>query len=90
MISLQSSAKQIGAFSSFAFAENTGLVSLQYSPIIIGIPFFMIPAFSDAILASVSPKNCVWSKLMFVMTDRIGEMMFVQSILPPSHTSIMA
>ena len=49
-----------------------------------------MPAFSDAICARVFPRNCVWSKLMFVMTERAGDMMFVQSSRPPRPTSTTA
>ena len=50
----------------------------------------MMPAFSVAISASVCPKNCVWSRLMLVMIESSGRMMFVQSNLPPSPVSITA
>jgi hypothetical protein len=32
----------------------------------------MMPAFSPAIFANVSPKNWVWSKLMLVMMHKSG------------------
>lgn len=84
------SAKWIGEFCSWAFLMNTGWVSSFHSPITTGIWGLMIPAFSSAISPSVFPRNWVWSKLMFVITDRIGVMMLVLSSLPPNPTSMTA
>ena len=60
------------------------------SPTTRGIPFLMIPPFSTAICSTVEPKSCVWSRLMFVMTERIGVIILVLSNLPPNPTSTMA
>ena len=54
------------------------------------MPGLMIPAFSAAILGSVSPKNCMWSGEMLVITHTSGVMMLVESSLPPIPTSITA
>ena len=85
-----SSAKYNGACFSAAFLSNTGFVSGVVSPITTGTPGLIMPAFSPAISSSVFPKNCVWSKLMLVMTQSSGVMMFVQSSRPPSPTSTTA
>ena len=80
----------MGALHSVAFCSKTGRVSCMASPITTGICCFMIPAFSPAIRASVLPRNCMWSKLMLVISDNIGVIMFVQSRRPPSPTSMTA
>lgn len=82
--------KWIGEFCSWAFLMNTGWVSSFHSPITTGICGLMIPAFSPAISPSVFPRNWVWSKLMFVIMDRIGVIMLVLSSLPPNPTSMTA
>ena len=46
--------------------------------------------FSAAICSSVSPRICVWSNPIFVMTDSNGVIIFVESNLPPRPTSIIA
>ena len=90
MISFDFCAKVIGALFSAALFTNTGCVSATSSPITTGVFGFMIPAFSPAILASVLPRNCVWSRLMFVIIDNSGLIMLVQSSLPPNPTSTTA
>ena len=65
-------ANTTGAFSAAAFCRKTGLVSGVVSPMTTGMPGLMIPAFSPAIFAYVSPKNWVWSKLMLVMMHKSG------------------
>ena len=90
IISCCSSANVMGAFSDEAIASKTGRVSGAVSPTTTGIPCLMIPDFSIAMSSSELPRNCVWSILMLVMTDKIGMMMFVQSRRPPMPTSITA
>ena len=80
----------MGASTSWALCSNTERVSALHSPIITGTLCLMMPAFSLAIWAKVFPRNCVWSKLIFVITDSIGLMILVQSSLPPNPTSITA
>ena len=43
-----------------------------------------------AISSIVSPSRFVWSRLIFVMIDNIGCMIFVLSNLPPSPVSMIA
>ena len=50
----------------------------------------VIPAFSVAKDCSELPKNCVWSRLILVIIDRIGLMILVQSNRPPRPTSTTA
>ena len=83
-------ANTIEEFRSYATRSKTGRVSSLASPITTGTLCLIIPAFSAAILASVSPRNMVWSRLILVMTDIIGVMILVQSRRPPKPTSIMA
>ena len=85
-----SSAKSRGAPWRLAVSWKTGRVSSVVSPMTTGTLCLIIPAFSPAIFASVFPRNCVWSRLMFVMMDRMGLMMLVQSRRPPSPTSTTA
>ncbi len=51
-------------------------------PITTGTPGFMIPAFSRAIFSTVSPRMCVCSRLIDVMTDWTGVMTLVESRRP--------
>ena len=44
-------------------------------------------AFSAAILAIVSPRYSVCSRVIFVITDTAGVITFVASHLPPNPTS---
>ena len=85
-----SCANVIGACSAAAFCSKTGRVSLSASPIMTGVPALMMPAFSAAICAWVSPKKAVWSLEMFVITHIAGLMMLVLSKRPPSPVSITA
>ena len=55
-----------------------------------GTPGLMMPAFSAAIAASVSPSCSVWSRLMAVMTATSGARTFVASSRPPRPTSTTA
>ena len=57
VISELSCANTIGAFTLCAFSSNTGRVSSVYSPTTTGVFGFIMPAFSPAIAASVSPRN---------------------------------
>ena len=68
----------------------TARASGSRTPLIVGRPGLMMPAFSKAIFASVSPRICVWSKLMLVMIDSIGSQTLVESKRPPRPTSTMA
>ena len=55
----------------------------------IGIFFFMIPAFSQAIYSNVLPRTFTWSNPIDVIAVAIGVIKFVASNLPPSPTSII-
>ncbi len=77
-------------FFSLAIFLKTGSVSVWISPITTGVFDLIIPAFSKAISAKLLPKNCVWSNPIFVITDSIGEIIFVESRRPPKPTSIIA
>ena len=55
-----------------------------------GTPGLMMPAFSAAMAASVSPNCLTWSKLMLVMIDTHGVQTLVESSRPPSPTSSTA
>ena len=55
-----------------------------------GVSCLMMPAFSKAIFAMVSPNIWVCSKVMFVMMESSGRNTLVQSNLPPNPTSITA
>ncbi len=61
--------------------------SRSVTPLTTGTPGLMMPAFSAAMAASVSPNCCVWSRLMLVMTDTRGVQTLVESSRPPSPTS---
>ena len=51
-------------------------------------PGLIIPAFSEAIFESVSPRNFIWSYPMEVMTDtRVFFIILVASSLPPIPVS---
>ena len=50
----------------------------------------MIPAFSAAIFAVVSPSCFVWSRLMWVMPVTTGVTAVVESSRPPSPVSSTA
>ena len=52
-------------------------------------PSLMIPAFSEAISASVSPRMAMWSLLIEVMTATSGVTTLVASSRPPSPTSMV-
>ena len=53
-----------------------------------GIPGLMIPAFSLAISSIVPPSTFTWSRLIGVITETSGVMIFVESSRPPRPTSI--
>ena len=55
-----------------------------------GVFCLIIPAFSAAISGKVSPKNCIWSYPIFVITATSGYMIFVESKHPPKPTSMTA
>ena len=57
------------------------------TPLRTSTPGLMMPAFSAAIAASVSPSCLVWSRLMLVMIERHGVQTLVESSRPPSPTS---
>ena len=56
-------------------------------PVTVGTPGFMIPAFSPAISASVSPSISRWSSEIEVMAQAVGTMTLVASPRPPKPTS---
>ena len=56
-------------------------------PITRGLSLRVIPNFSEAILDTVSPSRCVWSKDTFVITETSGYTTLVESHLPPRPTS---
>ena len=80
----------MGEFSHRALSINTCFISPSASPIRTGILGLMIPAFSLAISGKVFPKNCTWSKLIFVIILRSGVIIFVLSNRPPNPTSMTA
>mmetsp|Transcript_228 Transcript_228/g.576 ORF Transcript_228/g.576 Transcript_228/m.576 type:complete len:262 (+) Transcript_228:1166-1951(+) len=60
-------------------------------PVTAGAPGFMIPAFSNAIFGSVSPRISMWSKPRAVMPQAAGwSTMLVASMRPPMPTSSTA
>ena len=64
--------------------------TFAFLPITTGILGFIIPAFSNAMRSIVSPNIFVWSKLIEVIIDKIGVIIFVASNLPPRPVSIIA
>ena len=67
---------------------NTSIASFSWLSNTSAVPCLIIPAFSAAILASVSPRIAIWSKPIFAMTVTSGTpQAFVESYVPPSPVS---
>ena len=60
------------------------------TPVMQGIPFFTMPAFSAAIFSRVFPRISVCSRPTFVMTEIKGRRTFVASSRPPRPASMIA
>src|ERR1044072_3698175 len=66
----------------------TCIASASRGPIAAGTPGLSIPAFSPAIRASVSPRNCIWSYEIGVIAVTSGRSItLVASSRPPSPVS---
>ena len=85
-----SSEKVMKVFIALAFIVNTLFTAPDTFPTTTGTSSLIIPAFSLAILVSVWPRYCIWSKPILVITHRSGVMILVQSRRPPMPTSITA
>ena len=66
----------------------TAAASGRRSPMTTVIPGLMIPAFSNAIAPSVSPRCCWWSKSIVVIAPATGVITLVASKRPPRPTSM--
>ena len=70
-----------------AVAAMTARASGDSVAVRTGTPGLMMPAFSAAIFARVSPSQASWSKAMLVMTLASGVTMLVASSRPPRPVS---